>query len=252
MKASIVTLFPDMVEAVLTESLLGKAVEKGLIAVDVVNLRDFTEGRHQVADDYPYGGGAGMVLKPEPIFRAVESLKQDAPDAQVIYMSPQGERFSHEMALSLAADDRKQIFLCGRYEGIDERARVALVDREISIGDYVLSGGELPALVVIEAAARFVPGVLGDERSADQDSFADGLLDYPHYTRPPEFRDMKVPEVLLSGNHEKIRAWRRKEALRATAQSRPDLLAVMNEQGRLSAEDIGFLREIRDELGPNV
>lgn len=233
-----------MVEAVLEESLLGKARVKGTLSVDVVNLRDFTEGRHQVADDYPYGGGAGMVLKPEPIFRAVESLKNELPDARVIYMSPQGERFDHEMAQSLAADTRPQIFLCGRYEGIDERARVALVDREISIGDYVLNGGELAALVVIEAAARFVPGVLGDDRSADQDSFSDGLLDYPHFTRPPDFQGMRVPEVLLSGNHENIRAWRRKEALRATWLKRPDLLTVMEKEGRLSAEDIGFLREI--------
>lgn len=229
----------------LSASLLGKAIAGGLLSIKVVNLRDFTEGRHQVADDYPYGGGAGMVLKPEPIVRAVESLKADAPDSQVIYLSPQGESFSHAVAKEMAAEERPLILLCGRYEGIDERARLAVVDREISIGDYVLNGGELAALVVIEATARFVPGVLGDEESAERDSFEEGLLDYPHYTRPAEFNGMAVPEVLLSGNHEKVRTWRRKEALRATMTKRPDLLAVLEERGAFSEQDRRLLDELR-------
>lgn len=252
MRTSVITLFPAMVEAVVSESLLGRAVAKGILSVRVVNLRDFTTGRHQVADDYPYGGGAGMVLKPEPIFRAVAQLKEEEPDSEVIYLSPQGKRFCQETALELAANPRPMVFLCGRYEGIDERARAALVDREISIGDYVLTGGELAALVVIEAAARFVPGVLGDEQSAEQDSFSEGLLDHPHFTRPPEYMGMAVPEVLLSGNHELIRVWRRRESLRATWRRRPDLLESLSKSGGLTPEDLLFLEEIRREPADNA
>jgi len=223
----------------LNQSILRRAQEKNLVEIRVHDLRDWTHDRHRVVDDVPYGGGAGMVLKPEPFFEAADALRQD--ESQVLLLTPQGERFDHATACRLA-EARHLIFLCGRYEGFDERVRT-LADREISIGDYVVSGGELPALVLIDATVRLIPGVLGDQDSAGQDSFAGagGLLDYPQYTRPPLYRGLRVPEVLLSGDHEQIRRWRRKEALHRTLQRRPDLL----DRAALSVEDQGLLSEIR-------
>lgn len=221
----------------LDQSILRRAQEKHLVEIRVHDLRDWTHDRHRVVDDVPYGGGAGMVLKPEPFFEAVDALRQD--ESQVVLLTPQGERFTHAIACRLA-EMRHLIFLCGRYEGFDERVRT-LANREVSIGDYVVSGGELPALVLIDATVRLIPGVLGDEDSAGQDSFAGGLLDHPQYTRPPVYRELRVPEVLLSGDHKQIRRWRRKEALHRTLRRRPDLL----DRAILSVEDQGLLSEIR-------
>lgn len=210
------------------------------MTIRVHDLRDWTHDRHRVADDEPYGGGAGMVLKPEPVFEAVDALATDR--SRLLLMDPQGERFTQALARELAREAHL-IFLCGRYEGFDERIRQGLRPREVSIGDYVLTGGEIPALVVIDALVRQIPGALGDAESARQDSFADGLLDHPHYTRPPAYRGMGVPEVLLSGDHARIRRWRRKEALRRTLLRRPDLLP----HAHLSDEDRVLLEEVRDE-----
>ncbi len=207
--------------------------------IRVHDLRDWTHDRHRVVDDVPFGGGAGMVLKSEPLFEAVDALRE--ADSQILLLTPQGERFDHAMACSLV-EARHLIFLCGRYEGFDERVRT-LADREISIGDYVLSGGELPALILIDAMVRLIPEALGDQSSAEEDSFATGLLDHPQYTRPVVYRGIRVPEVLLSGDHEQIRRWRRKEALRRTLLRRPDLL----KQAALNAEDQSLLSEIRAE-----
>jgi len=190
MKCDILTLFPDMVEAVLSASILGRAREKGLLEVRAVNLRDYAEGRHKVADDYPYGGGAGMVLKPEPVFRAVEDLRAQRGDVRLVLMTPQGRTFTQAVAAEFAAETRCVAFICGHYEGIDERVRKGLAPEELSVGDYILTGGELAALIVVDAAVRLIPGVLGDQQSAEADSFADSLLDFPHYTRPPVFRGM--------------------------------------------------------------
>lgn len=207
--------------------------------IRVHDLRDWTHDRHRVVDDVPFGGGAGMVLKSEPLFEAVDALRE--ADSQILLLTPQGERFDHAMACSLV-EARHLIFLCGRYEGFDERVRT-LADREISIGDYVLSGGELPALILIDAMVRLIPEALGDQSSAEEDSFATGLLDHPQYTRPVVYRGIRVPEVLLSGDHEQIRRWRRKEALHRTLLRRPDLL----KQAALNAEDQSLLSEIRAE-----
>src|SRR5512143_173214 len=205
MKCEVLTLFPGIVNAALSDSILKKAMEKGLLEVRVTDLRDFTSDKHKTADDYPFGGGPGMVMKPEPVFEAVDKIKSEGGGIRVILLSPQGEVFSHKKALELSREQCRLVFICGRYEGIDERVRLALADEEISIGDFVLSGGEMAAAVVIEAAARLVPGVLGTDESAELDSFYDGLLDYPHYTRPAQYHDMSVPDVLLSGNHAEIR-----------------------------------------------
>jgi tRNA (guanine37-N1)-methyltransferase len=236
----ILTIFPEIFKSPLSESLIKKALDKGLIQVRLWNLRDFTEDRHCMTDDYPYGGGAGMVMKPEPIFRAVEKIRAQSPEAQSILLTPQGERFDQAQAEKLSGH-KHWILICGRYEGFDERVRVGAVDREISIGDYVLSGGEIPALVFIDAISRHIPGVLGCGQSVKEESFSDGLLEYPQYTRPPVFRGMGVPEVLLSGNHGEIQRWRRRESLRRTYQRRPDLL----ERARLSGEDLTFLVELK-------
>ena len=210
----------------LNESILKRGREKGLLNVTLRNIRDYTEDKHKTADDSPYGGGAGMVLKPEPIFKAFEAMKAEHPGEKIltILLSPQGRVLNQERAEQLSEEQRRIVLLCGHYEAIDERVIDALVDEELSIGDYVLTGGELAALVVIDAATRLLPGVLGDEESAYRDSFGDGLLDHPHYTRPAEFRGMKVPEVLLSGNHAEIEKWRRRESLKATLIKRPELL----------------------------
>ena len=241
----VLTIFPGIFNSPLAESLLKKAADKGLIQVRVRNLRDFAEDRHRTTDDYPYGGGAGMVMKPEPVIRAVEALKEEDPDAQSVLLTPQGERFHQAMARSMSGHEH-YILICGRYEGLDERVRMAVVDREISIGDYVLMGGEIPALVLIEAVSRYLPGFLGCGQSVEEDSFSRGLLEYPQYTRPPVFQGMAVPEVLLSGNHAEIERWRRRESLRRTLLRRPDLL----ERAALSEEDVTFLNELKNQATP--
>lgn len=230
MKFEIVTIFPLMVKAALTEGLLLRAIEKGIISVKVHDLRDWSVDRHRKVDDLPFGGGGGMVFRPEPLFAAVEQIKaaSGATPAAVVLMCPQGRRLDQKEIRRLSAEYERLILLCGRYEGIDERVRQHLVDLEISIGDYVLSGGELPALIVVEAVTRLLPGAIGRAECAVQDSFSEGLLDYPHYTRPAEFRGWRVPEVLLSGDHEAIARWRREKSLERTAQRRPDLLAGGN------------------------
>jgi tRNA (guanine37-N1)-methyltransferase len=224
MKIDIVTIFPEMVEAGLAPGVVGRARQRGVLDIAVHNLRDFTTDRHRVVDDVPFGGGPGMVLKPEPMFVAVERIRaqRGQPDVTVL-VSPAGKPFAQTDARRLSRLGHI-VLLCGRYEGVDERVRDHVATEEISIGDYVLSGGELPALVVVDAVARLVPGVVGDDQSVEADSFTRGLLDYPHYTRPAEYRGYRVPEVLTSGHHEEIRQWRRRQALRRTAQRRPDLL----------------------------
>ncbi len=242
MKFHILTLFPAMFQGPLTESILRRGVESGAIGVELHNIRDYTLDRHRTVDDAPYGGGAGMVMKVEPLAACIEAVKAQAPRARVILTSPRGEPFTQAVARELAAEERL-IILCGRYEGIDERVLELYVDREISIGDYVLTGGELAAMVVVDAVSRLVPGVLGSEESALDESFSDGLLEYPQYTRPPEFRGLAVPPVLLSGNHREIDRWRRQQALLHTVRRRPDLLATAS----LTREDEKFLREAAGE-----
>jgi tRNA (guanine37-N1)-methyltransferase len=249
LRCDILTLFPDLVQPVLGQSILKRAQEKGLLEVRVHNLRDYAEGRHLVADDAPYGGGAGMVMKPEPIFRAIDALRHQYGEWQagcllrLILPSPQGRQFTQRMAKEFQGERRRLVFICGHYEGVDERVRIGLEPEEISIGDYVLTGGELPTLVMIDAAVRLIPGVLGNPESAQYDSFTESLLDYPHYTRPAEWRGLTVPAVLRSGNHEAIRLWRRKEALRNTYRKRPDLLLSRS----WSEEDWRLLDEILGE-----
>ena len=236
----ILTTFPGMIEAVAGESILGRARQRGLIDVEAVNLRDFTSDKHRTTDDAPFGGGPGMVMKPEPVFDAVEALVSRRPGkARILLMTPQGRRFDQSMAEQLARESHV-IMICGRYEGVDERIREHLVTDEISIGDYVLTGGELAALVILDAVARLLPGVLGDESSPESESFSSGLLEYPQYTRPAEFRGYNVPEVLLSGNHEQIRKWRRAQSLERTLRKRPDLLesAPLDEQDRRILETL--------------
>jgi tRNA (guanine37-N1)-methyltransferase len=240
----ILTIFPEIFRSPLSESLIKKGLDKGLLQVRIWNLRDFTEDRHRTTDDYPYGGGAGMVMKAEPIFRAVEEIKSQNPGARSVLLTPQGERFQQGLAKELSGQ-KHWILICGRYEGLDERVRVGVVDREISIGDYILTGGEIPALVFMEALSRYVPGFLGSEQSVEEESFSDGVLEYPQYTRPPAFRGMEVPEVLLSGNHAEIKRWRRKESLKRTYLRRPDLL----ERAELSAEERGYLAELKNRQG---
>lgn len=242
MKFQILTLFPAMFQGPLTESILRRGVESGAIGVELHNIRDFALDRHRTVDDAPYGGGAGMVMKVEPLSACIEAVKAKAPHARVILTSPRGESFTQAVAAELAAEEGL-IILCGRYEGIDERVRELYVDRELSIGDYVLTGGELAAMVIVDAVSRLVPGVLGSEESALDESFSDGLLEYPQYTRPPEFRGLAVPPVLLSGNHREIDRWRRQQALLHTKQHRPDLLA----EATLTREDERFLRDAGGE-----
>lgn len=223
LSVEVLTLFPRMIAAPLEESILGKAREKGLLRVQVTDIRDFADGKHRVTDDVPYGGGAGMVMKPEPLVAAIEAARQRQPGAPVILMSPQGARFGQAKAQELASE-RALILICGRYEGVDERV-LRWVDEEISIGDFVLTGGEIAALAVIDAMARLVPGVLGNVLSAQAESFSgEGLLEGPQYTRPPEFRGLRVPEILLSGDHGKIAQWRQEQAVARTRERRPDLL----------------------------
>ncbi len=238
----VLTLFPGMFDSPLQESILARALKQGLLEVRTHNLRDWAEGKHQTTDDTPYGGGDGMVMKPEPIARAIAELKQQAPSAKVLLMSPQGVPFKQQHARELSREPGL-IFLCGRYEGFDERVRQTLVDVEFSIGDFVLTGGELPAMVMIDAISRNLPGVLGSSGSAETDSFVDGLLEYPQYTRPAVFDGMQVPEILLSGNHGKIAEWRREQQLFRTLQRRPELL----DNVQLSDQDSVVLERLRKE-----
>ena len=243
MKFDIVTIFPRMVNLLLREGVLGRALERGVLDVRVHDLRDFTENRHRVVDDVPYGGGPGMVFKPEPLLRAVEFIRRERGEPRAIVLtSPQGRWFSHDEALRLSRLNHVTV-LCGRYEGIDERVRERVATEEISIGDYVLTGGELPAVVILDAVARLIPGVVGDEQSVVGESFVRRLLDFPHYTRPAEFQDLKVPAVLLSGHHGEIRRWRKREAVRRTLERRPDLLAA----AALDEEERELLRELQEE-----
>jgi tRNA (guanine37-N1)-methyltransferase len=227
MRFEVFSLFPQIFQPYFEVSMLQRAVERGLVEVALHDIRAWTSDRHHVTDDAPYGGGGGMVIKPEPIFAALEAVLGQPPDCPVILMTPQGRLFNQQIAFELARHPKVAI-LCGRYEGVDERVREHLVSDQISIGDYVLTGGELPALVVMDAVARLIPGVLGDPDGAQDDSHASGLLEYPHYTRPPEFRGWAVPEVLLSGNHAEIARWRREQSLLATLRQRPDLLERAN------------------------
>jgi tRNA (guanine37-N1)-methyltransferase len=244
MKIDVLSIFPEMFSGVLGHSILKKAAEKQAVSYQVVNFRDFADNRHQTVDDYPYGGGAGMVLKPQPIFDAVEALieKAETKRPRVVLMCPQGERYTQKKAEELSKEEHL-IFICGHYEGYDERIRQHLITDEISIGDYVLTGGELGAMVVIDSVVRLLPGVLGSEESHIQDSFSTGLLEHPHYTRPADFRGMKVPDVLTSGNHRLIEEWRKKESLRRTHLRRPDLL----EDKELPSEMKKLLDEIKNQ-----
>ncbi|HPJ02226.1 MAG TPA: tRNA (guanosine(37)-N1)-methyltransferase TrmD [Candidatus Limiplasma sp.] len=224
MKIAVLTIFPEMLNAVLGVSILGRAQADGLLTVEAVDIRPYSDRKHKNTDDYPFGGGAGMVMTAQPIVDAVEDLRAKGYTGKCLYMSPRGKTLTQQTVETIAADDDNLIILCGHYEGVDQRAIDLVVDEEISIGDFVLTGGELPALVLIDAVARHLPGVLGSQESAGDESFSHGLLEYPHYTRPREFRGLQVPEVLLNGNHAEIEAWRREKALQITAERRPDLL----------------------------
>lgn len=239
MRFDIFTLFPEMFAGVFDESILKRARDAHLIDIGLHDIRDYAEGKHRITDDYPYAGGGGMVMKPEPIFAAVEAVLGAPPQVPVILLSPQGRVFNQNIAYELAQQPHLAL-ICGHYEGVDERVREHLATDEISIGDYVLTGGEIPAMIIVDAVARLIPGVLGDPAAARQDSHASGLLEGPHYTRPAEFRGWRVPEALLSGNHAQIAKWRRREALRRTFERRPDLLA----SAELSDEDRAFLKSL--------
>jgi tRNA (guanine37-N1)-methyltransferase len=241
MKCDVLTLFPDIINTYLRESILKRAQEKMLIEVTPYNIRNFTTDKHHTVDDYPFGGGPGMVLKPEPIFRAIDFLKKDNVPRRVVLLSPQGRQFNQLIAKEYSREKRRLVFICGRYEGIDDRVRLALIDEEISIGDYIMTGGELAALVIIDASTRLIPGALGDEKSVEEESFSWGLLDYPHFTRPREFQGLSVPDILISGNHKEIVRWRRKEALKKTIKQRPDLINKI----KLSDEDKKIISEIK-------
>lgn len=240
MNFHIMTLFPDMVMGGLNTSITGRAIEKGIISVEAVNIRDYAGNKHNSVDDYPYGGGAGMVMQAPPVCDCYEDIcRRLGKRPRVIYMTPQGRVFNQKIAEELAAEE-DLVFLCGHYEGIDERALETICTDYLSIGDYVLTGGELPAMVMIDCISRLVPGVLNNEVSADIESFHDNLLEYPQYTRPEEFRGMKVPDVLLSGHHKNIEEWRRRESIKRTLERRPDLLAEAN----LDKKERKFLEEL--------
>ncbi|MGY3713941.1 tRNA (guanosine(37)-N1)-methyltransferase TrmD [Sutcliffiella cohnii] len=243
MKIDVLTLFPEMFQPVFQTSILKKAAEKEAVQYRVINFRDYSSNKHKTVDDYPYGGGAGMVLKPQPVFDAVDDLtKEETKKPRIILMCPQGETYTQKKAEQFAKEDHL-IFICGHYEGYDERIRSHVVTDEISIGDYVLTGGELASMVVIDSVVRLLPGVLGKEASHELDSFSTGLLEHPHYTRPAEYKGYKVPDVLLSGNHEKIEQWRSKESLKRTLERRPDLL----DKYELSEQQKIWLKEIENE-----
>jgi len=255
MQFEVFTLLPEVFPPYLDTSIINRARQKGLINVRVHNIRNYTHDKHHMTDDTPYGGGGGMVMKPDPIFEAVESvlgltphLSQPKPDSNIpiILLTPQGRVFTQRVAEELSRYEHIAL-ICGRYEGVDERIREHLVTDEISIGDYVLTGGELPALMIIDAVSRLIPGVLGDPTGAEDDSHSMGLLEYPHYTKPPEFRGVKVPDVLVSGNHAKIEKWRREQALTRTFNKRPDML----EKAELSKTDLKFLEHLKHALSHN-
>jgi tRNA (guanine37-N1)-methyltransferase len=241
MRFDVLTLFPELFSSFLKETILGRAVKAGLVDIRLVNIRSFARGRHLVTDDSPFGGGEGMVMKPGPISRALDSVDRTKDRSLVLLLTPQGRTFDQPLAWDLSRMEQL-ILICGRYEGVDERIRSKGVDMELSIGDYVLSGGETAAMVVIEAVSRLVPGVLGGEKSSQEDSFEDGLLEYPQYTRPRVFKNQEVPEILLSGDHEKIRVWRRTESLKRTLERRPDLL----KKAKLTEEDKRILAKLRE------
>jgi len=244
MQILVLTLFPEMFTAFWSHGMLRKAIEQKSIAAATVNIRDFATDRHQVTDDRPYGGGCGMVMKPEPLAAAIRAAKERAPDARTVLMSPQGRVFNQALAREMAALPG-MILICGRYEGVDDRLGLDLIADEMSIGDYVLTGGEVAAMAVIDAVTRLIPGVLGGEDSAERDSFANGLLEHPHYTRPPVFEGAEVPGVLLTGHHRNIERWRLEASLLRTFAHRPDLLR----ERPLSAEEIDILRRWHDSLG---
>ncbi len=248
MKFSILTLFPDMFRGPFDESMIKSARENGIVDISIVDIRDFATDRHRTADDYPFGGGEGMIMKPEPLFLAVESVldERKKDTVPVILVSPQGRRFDQELARGLSGRD-EIILICGHYKGVDERVREHLATDEISIGDFVVTGGELGAIIIVDAVTRLLPGVLGDLTSAETDTFHDGLLEYGQYTRPREFRGYGVPEVLLGGNHQAIRQWRRRDSLRKTRARRPDLL----EKARLGEKDSRILAELETEENRN-
>lgn len=242
MRFDILTLFPDFFTSPLNHGVIGRAVSKGLLTVGIHNIRDFTDDKHRTTDDYPYGGGAGMVMKVEPVARAIEAVRGEGVETTVVLTTPQGARFSQETALGLKGRGRIAI-VCGRYEGFDERIR-GLVDMEVSAGDYILTGGEIPALMILDAVGRLIPEVLGEPSSPVHESFSDGLLEYPQYTRPEEWRGMKVPSVLLSGDHAGIERWRRREAIARTLARRPDLL----DRADLNDEERAFIGRLRPGL----
>jgi len=242
MRFDVFSLIPETLRPYLNASILEKAAARGLIQIHLHNIRDYTQDRHHTTDDTPYGGGGGMVMKPEPVFEAVETVLGSPPPCPIVLLTPQGRLFNQQVAAELASHQQIAL-ISGRYEGFDERIRQHLATDEISIGDYVLTGGELPALILIDALSRLVPGVLGDPTGAEDDSHASGLLEYPHYTRPSEFRGWKVPEVLLSGDHAKVEAWRREQSLRRTLTKRPDMLANAN----LGEADRRLLEKIQNQ-----
>lgn len=250
MRYHVLTLFPEMIEQGMCHSITGKAMERGCLELDVVNIRDFSENKHNKVDDYPYGGGAGLVMQPGPVYGAyqkvMKTLAEEKKKPKVIYMSPQGRTFSQEIAKDFAKEE-DLIFLCGHYEGIDERVLEEIVDEQISIGDYVLTGGELPALVIMDAVARLIPGVLHNDISAETETFSENLLEYPQYTRPVEWKGKKVPEVLLSGHHENIERWRREQSLIRTMEHRPDLfekVSITQEDRKILKERVAIHKEL--------
>lgn len=237
----ILTLFPEMVKDGLNTSIIGRAVQKGLLSIDAINIRDYTKDKHNKVDDYPYGGGAGMVMQAQPIYDAYNAIEEKIGDKpRVVYLTPQGHVFNQKMATEFAKEEHL-VFLCGHYEGVDERILDLIVTDYVSIGDYVLTGGELPAMVMVDCISRLIPGVLNNEDSAETESFHDNLLEYPQYTRPEEFMGVKVPEVLLSGHHAKIEDWRRKKSIERTFQLRPDLL----NGAKLTPDEKKYLQSIR-------
>jgi tRNA (guanine37-N1)-methyltransferase len=244
MQILVLTLFPEMFDAFWSHGMLRKALEQGNITAAALNIRDFAMGRHHVTDDRPYGGGSGMVMKPEPLAAAIRSAKARAPDARTVLMSPQGRVFNQTLAREMSTLPG-MILICGRYEGVDDRLGRDLIGDELSMGDYVLTGGEVAAMAVIDAVTRLIPGVLGGEDSAERDSFSDGLLEHPHYTRPPVFEGAEVPDVLLTGHHRNIERWRLEASLLRTLVNRPDLL----QERSLSAEEVEILRRWHDDLG---
>lgn len=240
MKIDILTLFPEMFDGVLGTSIIGRARENGILDIDVINIRDFAKNKHKQADDYPYGGGPGMVMSPQPLFDAFYHVLESSPSARVIYFSPQGKTLRQDMAEQYANMEHL-VLLCGHYEGVDQRVIDRFVDEEISIGDYILTGGELPSMVFIDCISRLMPGVLGSSQSAEDESFSKGLLEHPQYTRPQVYEGMSVPQVLLSGHHMEIEKWRRRESLRSTLYKRPDLL----ENADLTPEELIIIEEIK-------